>query len=539
MGRKNQQRRAAKKRERDRRRKASAPPRRDRGRDRTDDAPFGSGEPFDDAPWGPDGSFGDPDLAGARPDGLPDDGAGTDDESNWDDGLRHEASLGHEWKRDETVDVSALLGTAVASPGTSAAARALATLVSARDAPPVWRDATTVLVGVLDRLYENGWQPADLAHVATKKAGTAGQLLTFRAVQRHSARHADRHAPQGWVDQLRAIDEELGPPPDGQTTAIDWPLGVGLGLAGAWRELIGTLIVLAQLPVLQNLMDPPSKWAKDGDEESQAEHSPRDRHRYAGSHRASDSGSGPWDRAQTDRAAGPLGTGHDPKELARIRALLAKAESTEFPEEAEALSQKAQALMSRYSIDGATVDGGSDGRSRRSKARARRVHVDSPYASAKVRLLGAVGAANRVRAIWHGDLDMATVVGFPLDLDLVEMLYTSLLVQATRAMTDAGRVSSADRSRSFRRAFLLSYAHRVGERLSQASAHEADDAARRVAGTELVLARRSREVDDEFDRLFPRSRTMRTSRVDARGWHAGREAADRATIARGWLDSGA
>jgi hypothetical protein len=154
-----------------------------------------------------------------------------------------------------------------------------------------------------------------------------------------------------------------------------------------------------------------------------------------------------------------------------------------------------------------------------------------------VQLLAAVGAANRVRVIWLGEVDIATAVGFPLELDLVEMLYTSLLVQATRAMTEAGRATPGDRSKSFRRAFLLAYAQRIGERLARASADETTDVEGRNAGAELVLARRSREVDEEFDRLFPRTRKTRSTRVDARGWHAGRGAADRATIARGRLDS--
>ncbi|NEA40757.1 DUF2786 domain-containing protein, partial [Streptomyces sp. SID11385] len=43
---------------------------------------------------------------------------------------------------------------------------------------------------------------------------------------------------------------------------------------------------------------------------------------------------------------------HDePRMLTRIRALLAKAEATGFPEEAEALTTKAQELMARHSID--------------------------------------------------------------------------------------------------------------------------------------------------------------------------------------------
>ncbi|CAM5527758.1 hypothetical protein SFUMM280S_02998 [Streptomyces fumanus] len=63
-----------------------------------------------------------------------------------------------------------------------------------------------------------------------------------------------------------------------------------------------------------------------------------------------DAPGGPRSRPQ----AGP-GAGAESRSLARIRALLAKAEATGYPEEAEALSAKAQELMARYSVDEALL----------------------------------------------------------------------------------------------------------------------------------------------------------------------------------------
>jgi hypothetical protein len=79
----------------------------------------------------------------------------------------------------------------------------------------------------------------------------------------------------------------------------------------------------------------------------------------------------------------------DEKALGRVRALLAKAEATKFPEEAEALSAKAQELMSRYPLHQAVVD--HDG-GRVPVASARRMWIDSPYAGAKALLVQVVGA---------------------------------------------------------------------------------------------------------------------------------------------------
>jgi hypothetical protein len=163
---------------------------------------------------------------------------------------------------------------------------------------------------------------------------------------------------------------------------------------------------------------------------------------------------------------------------------------------------------------------------------ARRVHLESPYASEKVLLLSVVGTANRARVIYLDAVSMATVVGTPVDVDQVEMLFTSLLIQATRAMAEAGaaRAGSFDRSATYRRSFLSAYAVRIGERLT-----EADRAATASYGTDLVpvLRRQAEAVEGEFGRLFPNTRKVQGGYLDRRGWEAGRQAADRAVFTSG------
>jgi hypothetical protein len=230
--------------------------------------------------------------------------------------------------------------------------------------------------------------------------------------------------------------------------------------------------------------------------------------------------------------------------LSKIRALLSKAEATTFAEEADAFTAKAQDLMTRYAIDEALLEDSAG----LGEVDARRVHIDNPYAQAKVQLLSTVGAVNRVRVVWDDHHGMATTVGMAVDLELVEMLFTSLLVQATRALTEVGnkdatapgyRSGRPNRSPSFRRAFLLAYANRIGERLA-AAGENARAEANSSHGAELVpiLARRTKGVDSAFERLFPDTRTIGAKRVDARGWHAGRAAADRAVFAAGQVVNG-
>lgn len=223
--------------------------------------------------------------------------------------------------------------------------------------------------------------------------------------------------------------------------------------------------------------------------------------------------------------------GVDAGMLAKVRALLAKAESTTFPEEAESLSAKAQELMTRHRIDAAVVGGTGGGPG------GRRIWIDDPYRAPKVSLLSAVARANGCRAVEIGGLGCVHVVGFGPDLEVVELLHTSLLVQASSAMLAAGSQVDArgrSRTRSFRRSFLLAYAWRIGTRLEEASAATASEAdAERGGGLLPVLRRREEEVEAAMNDAFPDLRNRRTAAVtNAAGWGAGIAAADRADLDR-------
>ncbi|MGW6404038.1 DUF2786 domain-containing protein [Streptomyces sp. NPDC055134] len=219
----------------------------------------------------------------------------------------------------------------------------------------------------------------------------------------------------------------------------------------------------------------------------------------------------------------------EPRELARIRALLAKAEATGYPPEAEALAAKAQELMTRHSVDAALL-------AARTHAKdtpvACRIGVDAPYETAKAALLDAVASANRCRAVWNSGFGFSTVVGFESDLEAVELLHTSLLVQGTAAMTRAEaeqRAGGRKRTKTFRQAFLAAYAHRIGDRL--AAVAEEVTGQSQEGGLLPVLAARDVAVAGRTDDMFPQTVTTRVRGVsDGAGWAEGVAAADRARV---------
>ncbi|MET9604023.1 DUF2786 domain-containing protein [Streptomyces sp. NPDC006512] len=221
----------------------------------------------------------------------------------------------------------------------------------------------------------------------------------------------------------------------------------------------------------------------------------------------------------------------EPRMLGRIRALLAKAEATTFPEEAEALSAKAQELMARHTVDEAllAVRGGGPAQ----VPGACRIGVEPPYEEAKAVLLDAVATANRCRAVWNSGFEFSTVVGFESDLEAVELLYTSLLVQGTAAMTRAEaaqRAGGRKRTKTFRQSFLLAYASRLGRRLAETAEHAATEAPDNLP----ALVARDVAVTSRADEMFPRTTTTRLrGATDHAGWEDGTAAADAAHVGGG------
>ena len=363
--------------------------------------------------------------------------------------------------------------------------------------------------------WRHGWQPSELArHVRRELSDTHAAMAADMIVEEMRGYAAVTVDPR-WAAQVAALDAT--PPRAASAGSGAW-WGSDAEYLGAWQGLAGdagprgavataieTLHVLQHLAVLERLLPLPGTAR-------------------------------PAVREQTAQA-GPA----DERLLGKIRALLAKAESTEFAEEAEALSARAQELMAKYSIDHALLAAETG---RTEEPGGRRITVDNPYEAPKASLLQTVAQANRCRVVWSKELGLVTVIGFPADLDAVELLFTSLLVQANSAMLRAGAKRDAygrSRTRAFRQSFLVSYAIRIGERLSEATGQAEQQAAAEQAaasagggGTDLVpfLAARHQAVDDAVDAMF--GDTLTTSRAvratDAEGWHSGRVAADMASL---------
>lgn len=395
------------------------------------------------------------------------------------------------------AEVAGAAGPAAAEPGL----RELENLAGAGSAP-VDRAADRLLRRTVRGAWEAGWQPRDLVRYGHRRLDTAAQPLLTAAVAAEHDRYAEATVHPSWRGQLR----ELGVDPwSGTPARVPWVRRSGLPASRGLQVVAAVAGFLLMLPPLPRLLPLPGLATVQ-------------------------------DTAGRRPAGQPAGSPDvDERMLARIRALLAKAESTEFPQEAEVLSAKAQELMARYSLDRTLLDAGAgpDGPATGAPT-ARRIWLDAPYLSAKCRLVQAVASANRSRGVSHDRLGLVTVLGAEVDLQLVEVLTTSLLVQANRAMLTAGAQVGRfgqSRTRSFRHSFLVAYAVRIGERL-RAAAESTQSAVDSENGGRLlpVLAVQAERVDAYLTELFPHTVKRRTSVSNHAGWAAGRTAADLANL---------
>lgn len=360
------------------------------------------------------------------------------------------------------------------------------------------REMEDWLIGELSRLWNDGWQPVEVIRQARRSLGRdAAELARVAILVDNSRREAQRLDPL-WAVQIESLRHQ---------TIVD-------DVSSGWLE----------------------RWC-------QAEPPSQSRSGTSAKLFIALDGLGPIHRMIPSPGSDHVdvvqlrtdGDNEDPL-LAKIRALLNKAESTEFAAEAESFTAKAQALISRHSLADMIGESLGEKHCGDTLLASIRIPLDGSYVRAKASLLSVVAAASRCQSIHLTSYAMCFVIGRPRELNRVEILFTSLLVQEQAALDEVGRTGlpgSSCRSRSFRSSFLSGYASRIGQRLVA----ERDRAVQCYGSDALpAVARVDSDVEDEIERLFGDRLTSGRSRMyDPRGWGTGVAAADGAQIRDGGL----
>lgn len=352
------------------------------------------------------------------------------------------------------------------------------------------RQAEGSLLSLLGPMWEHGWLPAEAIRYASRTDARAGRLVATAVAADHARRAPSTLHPR-WAAHVEALDL---PAVSGATGWLaSFADNEDISRRATLCAVILALGALGLAGPLPTIMAPPGSSER----------------------------SATWDSGE--RVGDPV--------LQKVRALLAQAESTTFEAEAAAFTAKAQELMARHAIDAALIWASSD---RVERPTAIRLPIDDPYADSKALLLHIVAKHSRCRAVRHLDYGLVSVVGFASDLAATELLFTSLLVQSQAALhAEGAKVGPGGhaRSRAFRSSFLLSFGHRIDQRLAAITAAVQRGAAEQEGSLLPVLAARDDAVDGVVNEMFPTlTRDRARGASDPTGWARGRLAADLAQL---------
>ena len=241
-------------------------------------------------------------------------------------------------------------------------------------------------------------------------------------------------------------------------------------------------------------------------------------------------------------------TEKDPTKIAEtIALLLAKAERTEFPREAEALTEQAERLMIRHGIEQALIDAARGVEQPKEEIVVRTIKLEGTYSRALLDLgaivCAALGNLRTYRRYRPGtSIQHLKIVGFEGDADRAVTLVTSLHLQALTAMRVWNRAQRDSWDWEFmtdhektkaRQAFVTAFGWGAANRIGSTRRAVVEESS---AGTDLVLLDRGKRVENWMDENVGKLKRARSRQVSDYGRADGYRAGQRARTGEAEID---
>jgi hypothetical protein len=234
--------------------------------------------------------------------------------------------------------------------------------------------------------------------------------------------------------------------------------------------------------------------------------------------------------------------------LDKITKLLAKAERTDNPHEAEVFSAKATELMMQWAIDDAVLEAHRAVGSKPDPIVQRWIACTGSWWKAYQILAAGVGRGFGFKILvqdWSREkgINGYTIwVGFESDVHKAEMLYASLLNQCVAAQKEFMIQWKKDfppfashKMETFkaRRSFIIGFADTVRTRITESRKVAVRKVEKTDTSVALVLVSRQDQLEVAYTEMFPRTTKGRASRMHAGvgGYKAGQAAGRQAGLA--------
>ncbi|QOH59907.1 DUF2786 domain-containing protein [Rhodococcus rhodochrous] len=241
----------------------------------------------------------------------------------------------------------------------------------------------------------------------------------------------------------------------------------------------------------------------------------------------------------------------DNKILARIKALLAKADSVEGTPEADTFRDKAFELLAKYGIDESmTRTAGGDGPIPGDTMRAATFsYPEDMYGYEKMLLVHRVGQALHCSAVQLRNENTIQLFGLARHMERAKFLIDLLMPQMINSASKARPANPFERLdlqaakrdlQSHRAEYMVGFADTVHERIKESERRAAGDYDREQGGTGAAV-----QLASDFDRArramqkkYPNLVSARGKRYGGEGYSAGRAAGNAADIGNTRVGSG-
>lgn len=230
------------------------------------------------------------------------------------------------------------------------------------------------------------------------------------------------------------------------------------------------------------------------------------------------------------------------KMMDKITKLLAMAEGAKTAHEAEAFTAKATELMIAHSIDESML-------SRAGKSNDSIIAKDfviEGYAKAKMTMLAGIAEALGAKAIYTPNNRQTgwtkihvNVVGWKSDVENIDVLFASLLMQVTTDMEREAKNNKNVHGRAFKQAFILGFAAAVHRRLTAQRSQAVKTANDSTPGAALAVVERLSAVEADYRRRYPQTgKGTGAKATSGTGYYGGRAAGERANIGQAGVGGG-
>lgn len=230
-----------------------------------------------------------------------------------------------------------------------------------------------------------------------------------------------------------------------------------------------------------------------------------------------------------------------------VAKLLAKAEST-TPEEAQALTERAEQIMAKYSIDVAVLNARRASRGEKVDEKITRwtFEFHGTYHRGLLYTFEMIGSALGFKTSFQRGPNWSalTIMGFESDVEMGQLLLTSLQLQLTSALTawwkeyDGKSYMTPMQKFKARRSFMFSFGEGVSYRIYTRQRAALAEAEESTPGATLAVRDRGQLVQDAYDALNIKSVKVKIEMTDVNAEMEGYEAGRNADIGDSRVTSG-